>query len=113
MRELAKGVPLAQEVLNYAMELVHQTHPELDSSSETAKKYIRYGASPRACQALITGAKIRALIHGNYNVSYDDIDALAYPVLRHRIKINYNAINEGLTVDKVIGLLIKENRKNK
>ena len=50
MRELAKGVPLAQEVLNYAMELVHQTHPELDSSSETAKKYIRYGASPRACQ---------------------------------------------------------------
>ena len=113
MRELAKGVPLAQEVLNYAMELVHQTHPELDSSSETAKKYIRYGASPRACQALITGAKSRALIHGNYNVSYDDIDALAYPVLRHRIKINYNAINEGLTVDKVIGLLIKENRKNK
>ena len=113
MRELAKGVPLAQEVLNYAMELVHQTHPELDSSSETAKKYIRYGASSRACQALITGAKIRALIHGNYNVSYDDIDALAYPVLRHRIKINYNAINEGLTVDKVIGLLIKENRKNK
>ena len=113
MRQLAKSVPCIPEVLDYAMKLVHSSHPELEDPSETANKYIRYGASPRACQALITGAKIRALIHGNYNVSYDDIDALAYPVLRHRIKINYNAINEGLDIDKVIGLLIKENRKKK
>lgn len=113
MRKLAQDVPVIPEVLEYAMDMVHKTHSELDDSSETAKKYIRYGASPRAAQALITGAKIRALVHGNYNVSYDDIDALAYPVLRHRIKINYNAINEGLDIDKVIGLLIKENRKNK
>ena len=112
-RKLAQEVPVIPEVLNYARNLVSHTHPELDEGGEVAKKYIRYGASPRAAQALITGSKIRALIHGNYNVSYDDIDALAYPVLRHRIKINYNAINEGLTIDKVIGLLIKENRKNK
>ncbi len=112
MRNLAQGVPVIPEVLDYAAKLVEMTHSELEDSSETGKKYIRYGASPRAAQALITGAKIRALIHGNYNVSYDDIDALAYPVLRHRIKINYNAINEGLSIDKVIGLLIKENRKN-
>lgn len=113
MRALATSVPVIPEVLDYAMKLVHSTHSELDEASETATKYIRYGASPRACQALITGAKIRALINGNYNVSFDDIDALAYPVLRHRIKINYNAINEGLNIDKVIGLLIKENRKKK
>ncbi len=112
-RKLAQEVPVIPEVLDYARNLVSRTHPELDEGGEVAKKYIRYGASPRAAQALITGSKIRALIHGNYNVSYDDIDALAYPVLRHRIKINYNAINEGLTIDKVIGLLIKENRKNK
>ena len=112
-RMLAQEVPVIPEVLDYARNLVSHTHPELDEGGEVAKKYIRYGASPRAAQALITGSKIRALIHGNYNVSYDDIDALAYPVLRHRIKINYNAINEGLTIDKVIGLLIKENRKNK
>ncbi len=112
-RKLAQEVPVIPEVLDYARNLVSHTHPELDEGGEVAKKYIRYGASPRAAQALITGSKIRALIHGNYNVSYDDIDALAYPVLRHRIKINYNAINEGLTIDKVIGLLIKENRKNK
>lgn len=113
MRKLAVGVPVIPEVLEYATRMVEMTHSELeDNNCETAKKYIRYGASPRACQALITGAKIRALIHGNYNVSYDDVDALAYPVLRHRIKINYNAINESLSIDKVISLLIKENRKN-
>ena len=112
-RKLAQEVPVIPEVLDYARNLVSHTHPELDEGGEVAKKYIRYGASPRAAQALITGSKLRALIHGNYNVSHDDIDALAYPVLRHRIKINYNAINEGLTIDKVIGLLIKENRKNK
>lgn len=111
MRELAKDVPVVDDVLNYAMHLVAATHPELDSSSDTAKKYIKYGASPRAGQALITAAKIRALMHGNYNVSYEDIDALAFPVLRHRVKVNYNAINDHLTVEDVIKLLIKENKK--
>ena len=113
MRTLAQDVPCIKEVIDYAMTLVHNTHPEFEETSEVTKKYIRYGCSPRAGQALITGAKIRALIHGNYNVSFDDIDALAFPVLRHRIKINYNAINEGLSIDKVIELLIKENRKNR
>lgn len=111
MRNLAKDVPVANEVLNYAMNLVAATHPELPNPSDTAKKYIKYGASPRAGQALITAAKIRTLIYGNYNVSYQDIDALAYPVLRHRIKINYNAINDKLTIDGVIAQLLKENKK--
>ena len=111
MRELAKSVPVVEDVLKYAMNLVANTHPEIKNTSETAKKYIKYGASPRAGQALITAAKVRALINGNYNVSYDDIDALAYPVLRHRIKINYNAINDRLNVEDIIGLLIKENKR--
>lgn len=111
MRELAKSVPVLDEVLDYAMVLVAASHPELDNTSEVAKKYIKYGVSPRAGQALITAAKVRALINGNYNVSIEDIDALAYPVLRHRIKINYTAINEHLTVDDVIGLLIKEAKR--
>ncbi len=111
MRALAKDVPVADDVLKYAMNLVSNTHPELEETSEVAKKYIKYGASPRAGQALITAAKIRALINGNYNVSYEDIDALAYPVLRHRIKINYNAINDRLSVEDVISQLIKENKK--
>lgn len=113
MRELASTVPVIDDVLHYAIRLVSATHPELASASDVAKKYIKYGASPRAAQALITMAKVRALINGNYNVSYEDINELAYPVLRHRIKINYNAINDKLGVDDVIKLLIKETKKAK
>ena len=113
MRALAATVPVIDEVLEYAVSLVSGTHPELEKPSETAKKYIKYGASPRAAQALITCAKVRALLNGNYNVSYEDIDALARPVLRHRIKINYAAVNDKLTVDDVIAMLIKENKKLK
>lgn len=111
MRELAKNVLVIDDILEYTMSLVTKTHNELKDASEVAKKYLRFGASPRAAQALITGAKVRALMNGNYNVSYDDIDALAYPVLRHRIKINYDAISEHLSNDDVITLLIKENKK--
>ena len=110
MRALASTVPVMEEILQYAMKLVTNTHSELDGACSTAKKYVKYGASPRAAQALITCAKVRALINGNYNVSYEDIDALAKPVLRHRIKINYNAVNDRLTVDDVIALLIKETK---
>ena len=111
MRELAKTVPVIDEVLQFAVDLVSNTHPELESSSPSAKKYLKFGASPRAAQALITCAKVRALMNGNYNVSYKDIKALAYPVLRHRIKLNYNAIAEKLTVDDVITKIIAENGK--
>ena len=110
MRRLASTVPVIDEVVNYAARLVSGTHPELNKS-ETAKKYIKYGASPRAAQALISCAKVRALINGRYNVAYEDIDALAIPVLRHRIKINYTAVNEKLSVDNVISLLVKETKR--
>ena len=111
MRKLAAQVPVIDAVTRYAVRLVSGTHGELESAPSTAKNYIKYGASPRAAQALITCAKVRALINGNYNVSYEDINALACPVLRHRIKINYTAVNEKLTVDDVIGMLVKELRK--
>ena len=111
MRELASQVPVMDEVLDYAVRLVSGTHPEIDGASDTAKKYIKYGASPRAAQALITCAKVRALMNGNFNVSYADVEALALPVLRHRIKINYTAINDKLTVDGVIAKLIGEIKK--
>lgn len=112
MREITKQIPVIDEILDYTMRLVSSTHGELEGNN-IAKKYLRLGASPRAAQALITGAKVRALMHGNYNVSYEDIDALAYPVLRHRIKLNYDAISEHLDHDAIISLLIKENKKSK
>ena len=113
MRALAAAVPVVDEVLDYTVNLVSNTHPELASSTASAKKYVKYGASPRAAQGLITAAKVRALMQGRYNVSYEDINALACHVLRHRIKINYTAINDKLTVDDVIGLIIKETKKGR
>ncbi len=111
MRKLAASVPIIDDVLEYAVNLVSATHPEVDGASATAVKYVKYGASPRAAQALITAAKVRALMHGNYNVSYADIDALAGPVLRHRVKVNYAAINDKLNTDDVIEMLVKETKK--
>ena len=113
MRALAATVPVVDEVLDYAVRLVSGTHPELDDTTDAAKKYIKNGASPRAAQALITCAKVRALMRGNYNVSYEDIDALAKATLRHRIKINYNAVNDRLGTDDVIDLIVKETKKGK
>ncbi len=111
MRALAATVPVMDEVIDYAIRIVSGTHPELDAAAPVAKKYLKYGASPRAAQALITAAKVRALIMGRFNVAYEDIDALAAPVLRHRIKINYAAINDKLNTDSVIAELVKETKR--
>ena len=77
-------------------------------ASEFTKKYIRFGASPRAAQALITAGKVRALMAGRFNVSYEDIDALAYPVLRHRIKPSFTAVTEKIPTDRLIYELLLE-----
>ncbi len=111
MRALASTVPVTDDLILFAVNLVSGTHPERDGSPMTAKQYIKYGASPRAAQSLITAAKVRALMQGRYNVAYEDIEALACPVLRHRIKVNYTAINEKLGADDVIRRLLKETKK--
>lgn len=108
MRETAKEIPVAEDVMKYAMKLVLATQPAGEYASETSKKYLRYGASPRAAQALITTAKVKALMNGRYNVSYDDINSLAYPVLRHRIKLNFEAVTGKVTTDQVIADIIAE-----
>ncbi len=106
MRATAKEIPIIPEVLNYAMKLVSATHPELNTSPDFTKKYIRFGASPRAGQALITAGKVRALMAGRYNVSYEDINTLAFPVLRHRIKPSFTAITEKISTDRLIHELL-------
>ncbi|MBR2929731.1 MAG: MoxR family ATPase [Clostridia bacterium] len=113
MRALAATVPVADEVLSYAVNIVSNTHPELDLSPASAKKYVKYGASPRAAQGLITAAKVRALMKGRFNVSYEDVIALATPILRHRIKVNYAAVNDKLTTDDVISMIVKETPKGR
>ena len=108
MRETANQIPVASEVLKYAMILVSATHADGECASEAAKKYIRMGASPRAGQALISAAKVMALIKGRLNVAYADINELAYPVLRHRIKLNFEAIAERVSPDEIIGQIVEE-----
>ena len=108
MRETAKQIPVIDEVLRYAVRLVTATHPESPEAADTTRREIRFGASPRAVQALITGGKILALTEGRYNVSYDDINALALPVLRHRVKLTYEALMQKRTPDDVILALLDE-----
>ena len=108
MKATAKTVPVAKEVLDYAMVMIASTHPDSEVATATTKKYIRCGASPRAAQAIITAAKVRALMDGRYNVSYDDINALAVPVLRHRIKLGFEAVTSKKTSDDVVNDLIKD-----
>ena len=111
MRETANSIPVADEVLKYAMILVSATHPTGEYASETAKKYLRLGASPRAGQAFISAAKVKALIKGRYNVAYEDIDELATLILRHRIKLNFEAVAERISPDRIIELIIEEIKK--
>ena len=108
MRETANQIPVADDVMKYAMMLTSATHPDSECASETANKYVRLGASPRAGQALISAAKVLALIKGRYNVAYDDINELAYPVLRHRIKLNFEAIADRISADDIIKMILEE-----
>lgn len=111
MRATANQIPVAEEVLKYAMILTAATHPNSECATEAAKKFVRVGASPRAGQALISAAKVMALIKGRFNVAYSDVEELAYPVLRHRIKLNFEAIADRVTADDVIKLVLEEVEK--
>lgn len=113
MRRIASQIPVMQEILSYAADLVSATHPELKTSPDVTKKYVRFGASPRAAQALITAGKVRALTEGRFNVSYEDIDALAYPVLRHRIKPGFAAVSDGVGSDEIVTQIISALKKKK
>ena len=108
MRKTANAIPVAEEVMRYAMMLCSATHGDSECASEAAKKYVRLGASPRAGQALISAAKVKALMNGRYNVSYNDVNALAYPVLRHRMKLTFEAVAEKVSADEIITMIIEE-----
>lgn len=108
MRETANQIPVAKEVLKYTMILISATHPDGECASEAAKKYVRMGASPRAGQALISAAKVMALIKGRLNVAYADINELAFPVLRHRIKLNFEAVADRVSPDEIISQIVQE-----
>ena len=103
-RKLIAQIPIADAVMNYILELVMATHEE--------NAYIREGASPRAAQAIIRASRARAFMEGRLNVSFEDVKAVAYPVLRHRILLSFDAISEGVTEDAVIGQMIEAKEAN-
>jgi len=106
LRSVARQVPVARAVQDYALKLVLATHPEMKESPEPARKYLRFGASPRAGQAMISAARVRALMEGRYNVSFEDIRTVAPACLRHRAALNFEGLAEGHTVDGLLQMLM-------
>lgn len=110
MKEAIKEIPMADAVKEYALKIILATHPEVKEGHELSKKYVEIGASPRAAQGLISGAKVKAVMEGRYNVSFDDIKYIAYPVLRHRIILNFEGITEGITEEYIIEKILEDLR---
>jgi len=107
LREVARGVPLVREVQEFAVKLTLATHPEHAPEGSLAKKYVRYGASPRGAQALILAGKIFALLDGRFHVAKADIAKAALAALRHRVILNFEGEAEGKTSDEVIAEALK------
>src|SRR5216683_4568432 len=105
-RELIREVPIASHVRDFASAIVMATHPQWEQAPEVARRFVRYGASPRAAQALVLGAKVRALAEGRYNVSVEDIKALAAPALRHRVILNFEGEAEGVDTDTLVARVL-------
>lgn len=106
MRALIRDIPVADAVQEYALKIVLGTHPELSDAQPNVKKYLDAGASPRAAQAIFLTSKARALLDGRYNVSFDDVDAVALPALRHRVMAGFEAVSEGIDIDDVLKEMI-------
>src|SRR6187549_2684388 len=105
-QRLVRRVPVSEAVMRYALRLVRTSRPKSAEAPESVKKYAAFGASVRAAQYLILGAKARALTSGRYHVSFDDIKSLAHPVLRHRVLTNFRAESEGITTDSIVDELL-------
>lgn len=103
-RDFVSRIPVADAVMDYILDLVMETHGE--------NPYIMEGASPRAAQALIRTSKARAFMEGRFNVSFEDVKWVAYPVLRHRILLSFDAISDGISEDTIINQIIESKEKN-
>lgn len=101
-QQLIRKIPIADNVLNYAVKLVSSTRPNRTGSLASVNNYISWGAGPRASQYLVLGAKCHAAIRGKYSPDIEDVQAVALPIMRHRVFKNYKAEAEGLSIDKII-----------
>jgi len=106
-RELIREVPIAGQVRDLASTIIMASHPLWEHAPDATRRFVRYGASPRGAQALVLAAKVRALAEGRFNVSVDDLRALAPPALRHRIILNFEGEAEGIDIDNLIGQIVE------
>jgi MoxR-like ATPase len=111
LQELVREIPVASHVADYAVRLVLASHPDLPEAAEAARRSVRFGASPRAAQAIIVASKIHAVLAGRVNVAFDDVRRVALPALRHRLILNYEAEAKGVTADRVVGELLSAVRE--
>jgi MoxR-like ATPase len=107
MGKLALNAPVASHVNEYVARLIVATHPDNAAAPELVRQYVRYGSSPRGAQALIIGAKINAVLEGRFNVSFDDIAAVAPAALRHRLLLNFEGLAEGISPDEIVRDLLR------
>jgi MoxR-like ATPase len=106
MQRLARSVPIAPHVTAYAVSVLAATHPDAPRAPGLVKEYVRYGGSPRGAQALVLAGKIHALLDGRFNVSVDDVRAVALPALRHRVIRNFEGEAEGITSDAIVRAVV-------
>jgi MoxR-like ATPase len=106
-QRLVRRVPAAEPVMKYALEIVRASRPKSPTAPDAVKKWASFGASVRAAQHLVLGGKARALTQGRYHVSFEDVRALAHPVLRHRVLTNFHAQSEGVTSDALVDKLLE------
>ncbi len=105
-QRLVRRVPVPEHVIDFVLDLVRNTRPEEPEASPYVKEMVGWGAGPRACQHLIVAGKVHALLHGRYCVTIDDVEALALPVLRHRLVPTFNAEAEGISIDHIVETLL-------
>jgi MoxR-like ATPase len=108
LQRLVRQVPVASHVKDYAVRLVLATHPKTETAAAISNQYLRFGSSPRGGQCLLLAGKVRALTQGRFNVSFDDIQAVATPALRHRLILNFEAEAEGITTDQIVAQILQD-----
>ena len=106
LTRIVRKVPVADHVTRYAMQLARLTRRQEPDAPDFVREYVQWGAGPRASQYLVLGAKARAVLHGRFFVTHDDVRAVAPPVLRHRMMMNFNAEAEGVSADEIVRRLI-------